>query len=149
MPDSRVGRLSDVRAATPPSFRPDLANTLKELRLSKPLGITQFGVNQITLRPGHPPEGPWGHWHEQEDEFLFVLSGAVTLVDDNGEHTLREGDFAAFPAGVANPHYLANRSQSLTTFLVIGTRHRGLETIHYPIEGVTRTLLRDEQGDRV
>lgn len=149
MPETKMGRLHQTPAAPPSPFRPELARTFREARLARPLGITQFGLNHITLQPGHPPEGPWGHWHEREDEVVYVLSGEVTLVDDNGEHTLREGDFAAFPAGAANPHHLANRSDAPATYLAMGTRHRGLETIHYPNEGVTRTLLRDDKGDRV
>jgi glyoxylate utilization-related uncharacterized protein len=39
------------------------------------------------------------HWHEAEDEFVYVLSGELTLVDDNGEHALTEGSFAGFAAG--------------------------------------------------
>jgi hypothetical protein len=31
------------------------------------------------------------HWHEEEDEFVYVLSAELTLIDDNGERPLREG----------------------------------------------------------
>jgi uncharacterized cupin superfamily protein len=147
MTETLVGRLSHTPAAPPPAWAPHLAGMFREARLARPLGITQFGINHVTLQPGYEPGG--NHWHEEEDEFVFVLSGEVTLIDDNGEHILREGDFAAFPAGAANAHCLANRSDALAAYLVAGTRHRGKETLHYPREGVTRTLLRDATGDRV
>src|ERR1700761_6972927 len=93
-------------------------------RSRKPLGdaggLSDFGVNRLTL-----PSGAWSsqrHWHTTEDEFVYVLSGEVTLVDDTGEHILRAGDCAAFPKGQANGHHLINKSKSDAVCLEIGTR---------------------------
>ncbi|MFO1033714.1 MAG: cupin domain-containing protein [Hyphomicrobiales bacterium] len=36
-------------------------------------GLTQFGVNLATLPPG--VWSSYRHWHEKEDEFIYVLSG--------------------------------------------------------------------------
>jgi uncharacterized cupin superfamily protein len=119
----------------------------REVRLSRPLGVTQFGVNHVTLQPGFEPW--YNHWHEGEDEFLYVLSGDITLIDDDGEHLLREGDFVGFPAGEPNAHCLANRSAQPATYLIVGSRRPGHETVHYPREGVIRTIRRDEQGNAV
>ena len=84
-------------------------------------GLTQFGVNLVTLAPG-----AWAsqrHWHEKEDEFVYVLLGDLVLVEDDGEVTLRPGDCAAWKAGVRNGHHLINRSGSNEArFLVVGTR---------------------------
>jgi uncharacterized cupin superfamily protein len=102
----------------------------KEWRLAKPLGLTQFGVNYMTLAPG-----AWSslrHWHEAEDEFVYVLAGTLTLVDNDGPHDLGPGDFAAFPAGEANGHQIQNRSAGPGSFIVVGSRRPGEETIHYP-----------------
>jgi uncharacterized cupin superfamily protein len=112
------------------------------------LGITQFGVNHVTLDPG--AHSALRHWHEQEDEFVYVLSGELVLIDDNGEHSLAAGAYAAFPAGEANGHHLANRSTAPASFLSIGTRHRGEEVIHYPDDGLERAIvLRADGGDRI
>ena len=89
-------------------------------RLGDPGGLTQFGVNLLTLQPG-----VWSsqrHWHSEEDEFVYVLSGEVVLIDDGGETTLRAGDCAAFPKGDGNGHHLVNRSNAVATCLEIGTR---------------------------
>jgi len=83
-------------------------------------GLSQFGVNLLTLKPG-----VWSsqrHWHSAEDEFVYVLSGEVVLIDDAGEKVLRAGDCAAFPKGDGNGHHLINRSGSIATCLEIGTR---------------------------
>ena len=62
------------------------------------------------------------HWHEKEDEFIYVLEGEITLVDDAGEHLLTPGMCAGFKAGVANGHKLVNRTDQPATYLEIGTR---------------------------
>ncbi|MBN8848197.1 MULTISPECIES: cupin domain-containing protein [unclassified Sphingomonas] len=73
-------------------------------RLEGPGGISDFNITHVEL-----PEGAWSsqrHWHEAEDEFLVMLSGAATLVDNHGETTLGAGDCVAFPKGDGNGHHL-------------------------------------------
>ena len=83
-------------------------------------GLTQFGVNITILDPG--ARSSLRHWHLNEDEFLMVLQGELTLVTDSGEHLMRPGDCAAFPAGVAEGHTMVNRSDTEGRFLVVGSR---------------------------
>src|SRR6266851_4000715 len=83
-------------------------------------GLTQFGVNLLVL-----PPGVWSsqrHWHTESDEFVYVLSGEVTLVTDGGEEVLRAGDAVGFKAGDSNGHCLQNRSNTEVRVLEIGTR---------------------------
>jgi uncharacterized cupin superfamily protein len=83
-------------------------------------GLTQFGVNLTRL-----PPGTWSsqrHWHTREDEFVYVLEGEVTLVDDDGEHRLGPGDCAGFKAGERIGHHLQNRSDRDALLITIGSR---------------------------
>ncbi len=89
-------------------------------RLGVAAGLTHLGVNLVRLTPG-----AWSsqrHWHTHEDEFVYVLSGELVLVTDDGEDVLVAGDSAGFPAGVRNGHCLQNRSTQDATFLVAGNR---------------------------
>ena len=91
------------------------------LKLGEAAGLTQFGVNLLTL-----PAGAWSsqrHWHEHEDEFVQVISGEVVLVTDAGEQQLRAGDSAGFKAGTRDGHHLQNRSGSDAVLLVVGSRN--------------------------
>ncbi len=90
------------------------------LRLGDAGGLTQFGVNLVTLQPG--AMSSLRHWHLHEDEFVMVTEGECTLVQDAGETVLRPGDCAAFPAGTPDGHHFLNRSATVARFLVIGTR---------------------------
>jgi len=139
------------RASHPPptAIRPERFRGCTEMQLGKAVALTQFGVNQVTLAPGN-----WSslrHWHESEDEFVYVLDGELTLVDETGTHVLRPGSCAGFPAGAANAHHLQNRSDKPATFLAVGTRKVGRETVHYPDDEQlgTATLTRDAQGNRI
>src|SRR5918995_4115138 len=77
--------------------------------LGNVVGLTQFGVNLTRLKPG--AASALRHWHEQEDEFIYVLEGELTLIEDNGEMPLGPGDCAGFKAGASNGHQLVNKSQ--------------------------------------
>jgi len=98
-------------------------------RLGDAGGLTQFGVNLLQL-----PPGAWSsqrHWHSDEDELVYVVSGEVTLVTDAGEQLLRAGDCAAFPKGVADGHHLINRSSSVAMLLEVGSRSE-TDVCRYP-----------------
>ncbi len=95
--------------------------------LSDPGGLSQFGAFIETLPPGS--RSGHRHWHEGEDEMIYMLSGEVVLVEET-ETTLRAGDVAAWPAGLAIGHRLDNRSTAPASYLVIGTRHQ-TDIIHY------------------
>jgi uncharacterized cupin superfamily protein len=90
------------------------------LKLGDAAGLTQFGVNLLTLEPSG-----WSsqrHWHSHEDEFVYVLSGELVLVTDEGETVLRSGDCAGFRGGDRNGHCLQNRSAAPAQMLVVGSR---------------------------
>ena len=150
MPETHIGRIGAPSPRTfTPLRHPEWFEGNHEQRLARVLGVTQFGVNHVTLAPG--AYSALRHWHEQEDEFVFVLEGVLVLIDDNGEHELGAGMYAAFPAGEANAHHLTNRSSVPARYLAIGTRHRGAEMVHYPDDDLTFAgpLMRDEKGDRI
>ncbi len=90
------------------------------LRLGDAGGLTQFGANEVILQPG--ALSSLRHWHAREDEFVMILTGECTLVQDEGETVMRPGDCAAFPAGDPNGHHFINRSGAEARFLVIGSR---------------------------
>jgi uncharacterized cupin superfamily protein len=92
--------------------------------------LTQFGVNLTRL-----PPGAWSsqrHWHTAEDEFIYVVSGELTLVTDAGEETLAAGDCAGFKAGTSDGHHLQNRTARDALFLEVGARRTEEDECFYP-----------------
>ncbi len=112
----------------PDPFHKEVAGRVYR-RLGDEGGLTQFGFNHVTLKPG-----AWSsqrHWHKLEDEFVYVLEGEPTLVTDEGETVLRAGQAVAFKAGVPDGHHLVNRTDRDAVFLVAGSKMEG-EEAYYP-----------------
>jgi len=103
----------------PPPFDVPCATRTRR-RLGDAGGLSDFGVNLMTL-----PPGGWSsqrHWHSHEDEFVFVLEGELVLVEDASETVLRSGDCAAFAKDTGNGHHLINRSSTMALYLEVGSR---------------------------
>ena len=129
MPRIDIGKLA-ARSSTayPDQFKPVVAGREKTA-LGNAAGLTQFGVNLTRLKPG--AASALRHWHENEDEFVYVLEGELVLVEDEGETILKAGDCAGFKANVANGHQLVNRTNRDALILEVGTR-APRERAHYP-----------------
>jgi uncharacterized cupin superfamily protein len=127
-----------TRPTSPPTSRIDLAQVPEQSgsrypspfdepcreryakRLGDAAGLTRLGVTLVRLAPG-----AWSgqrHFHEEEDEFLYMLSGELVLVTNAGEEVVRAGDCAAWKAGDRNAHCLQNRGTEEATFLAISNR---------------------------
>jgi len=113
----------------PSPFRERCAARSKR-KLGDATGLTQFGVNLVTMPPG--VESSMRHWHVREDEFIYVLEGELTLVTDAGAQVLGPGMAAGFPAGKKDGHHLVNRTRRPAVYLEIGTRAPGGDEVDYP-----------------
>ena len=112
----------------PEAFREPCRTRIKRA-LGDALGLSNFGVNLVTL-----PPGAWSaqrHWHSHEDEFVYLLDGALTLITDGGEQVLTAGQAAGFPAGKADGHHLVNKGTVPATSREIGDRRRD-DAVTYP-----------------
>jgi len=143
MPKVDIANLKiDTYSGYPEPFRQVTVGRERK-RLGNAVGLDQFGVNLTTLKPG--AASSQRHWHENEDELVYVLEGEVVLVEDGGETVLRPGDAAGWKCGVANGHCLINRTDRNAVFLEIGTRAKR-ERAHY--SDIDMRVERDENGAR-
>ena len=143
MPKIDIANLeTDSKTGYPEPFRQIVLGRVRK-RLGNAAGLTQFGVNLTTLKPG--AASAQRHWHAAEDEFVYVLAGEVVLCEDDGEVVMHPGDAAGFKAGVANGHCLINRSENDAIYLEVGTR-AARERAEYP--DIDLRAERDESGMR-
>jgi uncharacterized cupin superfamily protein len=112
----------------PDPLKPRVAGRIKK-KLGDALGLKNFGVNLTTLKPG--AQSALRHWHEKQDEFIYVVRGELVLVTDAGEQTLTSGMCAGFPAGRADGHHLVNRGTHDAVYLEVGDRTPG-DAATYP-----------------
>jgi uncharacterized cupin superfamily protein len=112
-------------------------------RLGDAVGLSQFGVNLVRLKPG-----AWSsqrHWHRNEDEFIFVLEGEIALDEGHGETILKPGDAAGWKANGRTGHCLINRGDKDALYLEVGGRSAN-ETVVY--SDIDMRLERDKTGRR-
>ena len=110
-------------------------------RLGNALGLNQFGVNLTTLKPG-----AWSsqrHWHRNEDEFIYILSGELVMCQDAGETILKPGDMAGWKAGSTDGHCLINRTDRDAVYIEVGTRAKAE---HATYSDIDMQVHRDERG---
>ncbi len=101
----------------------------EDIALSDAGGLSQFGAFLEILHPG--AQTSLRHWHEEEDEFLYVLDGTVTLLEDDGPHLIGPGTCVCWPAKVANAHCLRNDGDAPVTLFIAGSR-LAEDACHYP-----------------
>jgi len=141
MPKIDTRKIAEKTTSIYPGGFAAIQDGLGKRVLGDEANLTQFGVNLTRLAPG--AASAHRHWHEKEDEFVYVLEGEVVLVEDAGECVLAAGDAAGFKAGVEDGHHLINRSDTDALVLEIGTRADG-EVGHYTDVDLA---VRKEDGD--
>ena len=143
MPKIDIAKATVRRKGVYPRPYANVTDGREKAALGNVAGLTQFGVNLTRLKPG--AASALRHWHENEDEFVYVIEGEIVLIEDGGATILKPGDCAGFKAGVANGHHLVNTSQCDALYLEIGTR-AATERGHYPDADLM--LERDARGMR-
>jgi uncharacterized cupin superfamily protein len=143
MPKIDIARLPvETRSNYPEPFNRVVAGRSRK-RLGNAAGLDQFGVNLTTLGPG--AASALRHWHEKEDELVYIVEGELVLIENDGETVLKPGDAAGFKANVANGHHLVNKSGRDAVYLEIGTRSKH-ERAEY--SDIDMLVIRDDNGAR-
>jgi len=118
------------------------------MRLCKSLGdyvgLKGLGVHHIELPAGK--DSTAYHFHHDEDECIFVLSGKVELFLGGETYHLSEGDFIGHPAG-GEPHIMKNMSSASATYLVVGQRLEN-DIVDYPLLN-KRLCIRGDSSELV
>jgi len=139
-------RAADCPPRVRPSNYPPALVALLDAKLSgrekrplgEPFGLVNFGVNLTRLAPG--AISALRHAHARQDEFIYVLTGAPTLITDAGETRLAPGTCAGFRAGSGDAHQLVNRSDADVLYLEVGDRTPG-DSAAYPDDDLAATLV--------
>ena len=132
----------DTSTAYPAPFNKAVEGRSRK-RLARAAALTQFGVNLCTLKPG--AASSQRHWHETEDEFVYMLEGEVVLCEDDGETVLKPGDAAGLEGRRRQRPLPRQPLQSRRGLLEVGTR-AAAERAHYP--DIDMMVTRDENGAR-
>jgi uncharacterized cupin superfamily protein len=143
MPKIDIAKIPvDTVCMYPDPFHKPIAGRGRQ-RLGDAVGLSQFGVNLTTLKPG--TSSSQRHWHRNEDEFVYVIKGEIVLCEDHSETVLKPGDAAGWKADSGQAHCLINRTQEDAVYLEVGARTVN-ETVVY--SDIDMRLERDKTGGR-
>jgi len=104
MPEPGVGRA-----------RLDPETEERFVTLRKQLGVSAFGLNQLTLQPGQRGRI---HRHREQEEVYAVLEGELTVAIEGKEEALGPGDLLR--VGPEIRRQLINRSPARVVLIAIG-----------------------------
>ncbi|GAA0324242.1 cupin domain-containing protein [Psychrobacter aestuarii] len=96
--------------------------------LSDIAGLSKVGLHLVRIAAGD--ETTTHHYHEESDEFVYILSGTLTLRYGDAYYSLSAGDFVGFPAHGA-AHSMRNDSDADATYLMGGSRP-DIDICNYP-----------------
>ena len=120
-----------LRQGSVPGQRMTGSSPRIEERFGDLAGLRLMGVNIVTLAPGE--RSAQRHWHSNSDEFVMVLEGVATVVENEARTDLSAGDMALWPAGEETAHQILNRSTAPLRYLCAGTNPPH-ESVRYPDE---------------
>ena len=142
MPKIDIGKIPiDTSTGYPPPFNKAVEGRFASGWAGPP--VSRISASTSARSPG--AASSQRHWHEKEDELVYVLEGEVVLCEDDGETILKPGDAAAWKAGVANGHCLINRSTRDAIFIEVGTR---APAEHAYYSDIDMMVERGEKGAR-
>jgi uncharacterized cupin superfamily protein len=141
MPRIEIEKIPAQQIASYPKEFAAVISGREKQRIGDAAGLTQFGVNVTRIKAGSA--SALRHWHEQEDEFIYMIEGELVLQENDGETVLKSGDAAGFKAGSGIAHCLINPTQRDAVYLEVGTRAKN-ERVHYP--DVDFLMERDASG---
>ena len=143
MPKIDLGKIPSQPIPSYPKEFAQVISGREKQKLGDAVGLTQFGVNISRIKAGSA--SALRHWHEQEDEFIYMIEGELVLKENDGESVLKAGDCAGFKAGSGIAHCLINRTDRDAVYLEVGTRAKS-ERVHYP--DVDFMMERDDASRR-
>lgn len=99
-------------------------------------GMERIGVHLVRLEPGR--DSTQHHYHDADEEFLYVLSGRGIAHIGGASYEVGPGDFMGFPAP-SPAHSLTNPFDEDLVYLMGGERN-AVDAVHYP--HIRRSMLK-------
>ncbi len=138
LPDARIRSLKEnkfVHFLNPGAIRYTRS-------LGDATGLQSLGVHLVRLQTGDASTE--FHFHHQDEEWVYILSGRGIAEIGNKKYSIGAGDFMGFVAG-SEPHAMRNPNKRDLVYLVGGNRWP-MDVCDYPRIGKRRYR---ENGDNV
>lgn len=94
---------------------PDRSSTTRSI--SDEVGFSLLGLREYEAAPGEQIPLKY-HYHEQQEEALYVLEGDLHVETPDREYVVRPGEFFVVEPG--NPHRAHNPASATKTVRILG-----------------------------
>ena len=137
-PSNALLRAAAIDALEPISRQHQFnSNAIRLTRtLGERVGMQRIGVHLVRLQPGH--ESTQYHYHDADEEFLYVLEGRGIAEIGGETFEVGPGDFMGFTTP-SQPHTLTNPFSQDLVYLMAGERNPN-DVVHYP--RIRRTMIK-------
>ncbi|MGD8832447.1 MAG: cupin domain-containing protein [Pseudomonadales bacterium] len=106
--------------------------------LGTEVGLRTVGVHLIRLEPGR--DSTQFHYHDSDEEFVYVLAGRGTAFIGDARFTVTAGDFMGFPSPSPG-HGLTNDADATEDLVyLVGGESNPADVVHYP--WIRRTMIK-------
>ncbi len=85
------------------------------------VGLEHVGIHLVRIEPGY--ESTQFHYHHQDEEFIYVLSGRGIAEIGDEEFEIGPGDFMGFGRN-SSPHAMRNPFDTDLSYLIGGSRSK-------------------------
>ena len=101
--------------------------------VARELGATLTGLTVYEVDPG---QATWPyHFELNEEEWLFVIDGELTVRTPSGEQVVRAGDVVCFPVGADGAHAVRNDGSVTARFAMPSSSAALGDACVYPDSG--------------
>lgn len=91
--------------------------------------IAKCSANFVEVEPGKYAYGY--HYHEENEEVFYIISGEASVKTPKGDIHLRQGDAICFPANINGSHVISNPSKTeKLIYLDVGTANKP-DVVHF------------------
>ena len=104
--------------------------------LGTEVGLQRLGLHLVRLQTGR--DSTEVHYHDADEEFLYILSGRGIASVGDASFDVQAGDFMGFPAP-SPAHSLHNPHEEDLVYLMGGERNV-VDIVHYP--RIARSMIK-------
>ncbi len=91
--------------------------------------VSKCSANFVEVEPGKYAYGY--HYHEENEEVFYIISGEAAVKTEKGEIRLKQGDAICFPANISGSHVISNPSKTeKLIYLDVGTANKP-DIVHF------------------
>ncbi len=112
-------------------------NAVRHARnLTRPTGMQRIGVHIVRIEAGH--DSTTHHYHEADEEFIYILSGRGQARIGDETFEIEAGDFMGFPA--PSPAHSMHNPYAEDLVYLMGGERWATDVVHYP--DIKRSLIK-------